>query len=154
METDSTSTHDPLDDPQLRIVSFGFGHDPAPAADLVLDLREWFRDSHVSPELRELTGRDPKVIANVLSTPGVGEFIDRIFDAVAALVDLGLGTVTLAAGCTGGRHRSTVLSAQLFYRARSAGWTAVLHHRDIDKPVLTSRRKTTAADLAIVGTRS
>jgi RNase adaptor protein for sRNA GlmZ degradation len=144
--TDTTDIHE--SGPQLRIVSFGFGHGPAPAADLVLDLREWFRDPHVAPELRQLTGRDPKVMANVLSTPGVARFVDRIFGAVAELVRLGLGTVTLAAGCAGGRHRSAVISDQLFFRARSAGWTAEVQHRDIDKPVLTSTRKTTAADAA------
>lgn len=134
----SISTRDHVDGLQLRIVSFGFGHGPAPAADLVLDLREWFRDPHVSPELRALTGRDPRVIANVLSTRGAGDFIDRIFNAIATLVDLRLGTVVLATGCSGGRHRSTVVSDQLFLRALSAGWTAEVHHRDIDKPVLTS----------------
>lgn len=152
MATDSISTGEPID-PQLRVISFGFAHAPAPAADLVLDLREWFRDPHVSPRLRELTGRDPEVIANVLSTPGVGAFVDRIFSAVAALVHLELGTVSLAVGCAGGRHRSTVLCEQLFFRALSAGWTAVVHHRDIDKPVLTTRRESTAADLAAAGAR-
>ncbi len=153
MASDSIITCGHVDGPQLRVISFGFGHGPAPAADLVLDLREWFRDPHVSPKLRELTGRDPEVIANVLSTPGVGSFIDRLFNAVAALVHLGLGTVVLAAGCTGGRHRSTVISDQLFFRALSAGWTAEVHHRDIDKPVLTSHRKTTGADFALASAK-
>ncbi|REH31002.1 RNase adapter RapZ [Kutzneria buriramensis] len=105
MATDSISTRDHGSVPQLRVTSFGFGHAPAPAADIVLDLRPWFRDPHVSSRLRELTGRDPEVIANVLSTPGVGGFINQVFRAAGELVQLGLGTVNLAAGCVGGRHR-------------------------------------------------
>ncbi len=153
METDSLITRDHADDPQLRVISFGFGFGPAPAADLVLDLRELFRDPHVSPALREMTGRDYPVIANVLSTPGAVAFIDRIFNAIGELVRLELGTVTVAAGCTGGRHRSTTVADQLGFHARAAGWTAEIVHRDIDRPVLTSRRKTTAADLAAAGER-
>jgi RNase adaptor protein for sRNA GlmZ degradation len=140
MRTDAISTHDHVDGQQLRIVSFGFGHGPAPTADIVLDLRERFRDPHVSPQMRKLTGHDPKVIANVLSTRSVDDYIDRIFNAIATLVDLGLGTVVLAAGCTGGRHRSVVFAEQVFLRAFAIGWTAEVLHRDIDKEVLTDRR--------------
>jgi RNase adaptor protein for sRNA GlmZ degradation len=147
MATDSISIGDHGCGPQLRVTSFGFGHGAAPAADIVLDLRPWFRDPHVSPRLRELTGRDPEIIANVLSTPGVGGFINQVFHAAGELVQLGLGTVNLAAGCVGGRHRSAVVSDQLYFRALSAGWTAEVVHRDADKPVLTGRR-TRPVDLA------
>jgi hypothetical protein len=142
MGTGSISTRRHVDGLQLRIVSFGFGHGPAPSADLVLDLRERFRDPHVSPHMRKLTGHDPKVIAKVLSTRGVGDYIDRIFTAITALVDLELGTVILAAGCTGGRHRGVVVADQLFLRACAVGWTAQVLHRDIEKDVLAGHRPT------------
>lgn len=148
MATDSITTRDRSGVRQLRVVSFGFGHEPAEPGDLTLDLRDWFRDPHVSPELRALTGRDFKVIGSVLSTPGVGAFIDRLFRIVAELVHLGLGTVTVVVGCVGGRHRSVVIADQVYFRARSAGWVAEVRHRDIDKPVLKSRRKATAVDSA------
>lgn len=152
MATHATRTHDQAGDLQLRVVSVGFGHGPAPVgADLVIDLREWFRDPHVSPEMRELTGRDYAVIANVLSTPGMVAFIDRVFAAVGELVGLGLKTVTVVVGCVGGRHRSVVAADQLFFRARAAGWSAEVVHRDLALPVLTSRREAGAADLAAVG---
>lgn len=140
MATYSISTRDHGSGPQLRVTSFGFGHGPAPDADIVLDLRPWFRDPHVSPRLRELTSRDPEVIATVLSTPGIGGFINQVFGAAGELVLLGLGTVNLAAGCVGGRHRSAVVSDQLYFRALSAGWTTEVHHRDAGKPVLSGRR--------------
>ena len=55
----------------VEIVSFGFLHGPAPEADVVLDLRRAFRDPHVDPRLRELTGRDRLVRRAVLRTPGI-----------------------------------------------------------------------------------
>jgi RNase adaptor protein for sRNA GlmZ degradation len=146
MTINSTGRSNDAAGTQVHIVSFGFGHGPAPAADLVLDLREWFRDPHVSPELRGLTGRDYPVIVNVLSTPGVVGFIESIFLAVTELVRLDLGAVTVSAGCVGGRHRSAVVADQLAVRARSAGWVTEVDHRDIDKPVLTSQRGTSVAD--------
>jgi UPF0042 nucleotide-binding protein len=130
----------------LRVTSFGSGRSPAPKADLTVDLAEWFRDPHVSPAMRSMTARDPEVVASVMETPGAHAFVERLFTAVEVLVDLGLGTVSVATGCVGGRHRGPVVATQLAARARAAGWTVEIHHRDLDKPVLTSRRATSAAD--------
>ncbi|MYS27678.1 ATPase, partial [Streptomyces sp. SID7804] len=55
----------------VEIVSFGYLHDEPPAAHLTIDLREHFRDPHVSPELRYMTAHDEPVRTAVLSTPGV-----------------------------------------------------------------------------------
>lgn len=141
-QTISAREYDVDDDLQLLVVSFGFGHDrPAPAADLVLDLREWFRDPHVDPALRTLTGLDHAVVINVLGTRGVGAFVERLYGVVEALLGLDAGTVVVAAGCVGGRHRSVVVADVLACRARSAGWRAQAVHRDVELPVLASSRR-------------
>ena len=140
MATNPASVPDSAETPRLRIISFGFGHGLAPAATLCLDLRDWFRDPHVSPELRRMTGRDHAVVAHVLSMPGAVAYIDKIFNAVAELVHLNCGTVVLAAGCVGGRHRSVVFADQLFLRAWAVGWIAAVFHRDVDQDVLIERR--------------
>ncbi|RAS59564.1 P-loop ATPase family protein [Lentzea atacamensis] len=124
----------------LRVISCGTGHGPAPQADVTVNVAAWFRDPHVSPTMRSMTGCDTEVVHNVLRTPGAAGFIDRLFKLVTVLVELGVGTVTVVVQCIGGRHRSVVISDQLVLRALSVGWVARVHHRDIDKPVLTSRR--------------
>lgn len=135
---------------QLRVLSFGYGHGEGapPAADITLDVREWFRDPHVSPAMRALTGLDLEVYANVVATPGAVHFVAELHRAAAVLVGLGLGTVTVAFGCIGGRHRAVALARLFAAHARTAGWTTEVHHLDVDQPVLTSTRVTSAADRA------
>lgn len=122
--------------PTLRIISFGYGHHPAPAAHVIADVRPWFRDPHLSPHLREKTGRDPEVILNVLSTTGVAQFIKHLFGTLGVLAERLEGPVTVAIGCVGGRHRSTVIATWLCALAETAHWNTELVHRDIDQPVL------------------
>lgn len=125
--------------PDLVVKSVGIGHGDVPHGDVLLDLRPWFRNPHITPELRELTGRDHAVIASVLSAPGAAEFIRHWFEAVRVLVSLDRGTVTVIVACSGGRHRSVVMADQLVLLARSAGLHAEVEHRDIGKDVLPSR---------------
>lgn len=118
----------------IEIISFGFGHAPAPSAHLTADLRHHYRDPHVSPELRHLTARDARVRAAVAATPGI--------TALAAAVDAytagpGGGPVTVALGCTGGRHRAPTTAEMLATVLRGRGHTATVAHRDLALPVLT-----------------
>lgn len=131
-----TSTQSPDTQPQLIVRSVGIRHGDVPTGDVLLDLRTWFRNPYISPELRDLNGRDQAVIASVLGADGAGEFIRHWFEAVRVLVGLGRGTVTVIVGCAGGRHRSVVMADQLVYLARSAGITAEVEHRDIGKDLL------------------
>lgn len=131
---------------QLRVLSFGYGHGAPPVADITLDVREWFRDPHVSLAMRELTGLDAEVHANVAAMPGVLDLVAELQRAAAVLVGLDLGTVTVAFGCVGGRHRSVALARMLESRAWQEGWSTELHHLDLERPVLTSTRATSAAD--------
>lgn len=120
----------------IRLISFGYGHAPAPEATLVFDVRQQFRDPHVSPLLRESTGRSPAVVSHVLGTLGVVSYIDGTVLALAALLSTSPVTVVYAAGCVGGRHRSVVIVNELAKILRGTGWVVEVVHRDIDKDVI------------------
>lgn len=120
----------------IRLISFGYGHAPAPEATQVFDARQQFRDPHVSPALREATGRSPEVVAHVLATTGAVSYIDGTALALAALLPTSPVTVVYAAGCVGGRHRSVVIVNELARILRGAGWVVEVAHRDIDKDVI------------------
>lgn len=122
---------------QLRVVSFGYGHgEPPPTADITIDVRDWFKDPHVSPELRQMTGLDDPVDEAVLDTPGVTEFGERLFATIEVLLQLRVRTVTVAVGCVGGRHRSVVMARMWGRWAEIEGWSVEVSHRDVDRPVL------------------
>lgn len=119
----------------LSVVSFGYGHGAPPSAHLTVDVRELFRDPHIDPVMRELTGRDEAVIDRVLSQPGAGRFVRDLADVVSGLSIV--GDVFLAVGCVGGRHRSVVIADAVAARLVTHGYRrAAVVHRDVDKPVL------------------
>jgi UPF0042 nucleotide-binding protein len=121
----------------VTIVSFGFGHAPAPAAHAVFDVRDHFKDPHIRPGLRNLTAADAAVVVTVMSTPGVKALIDSIVAMVRAFRDAPQsGPVTIAVGCVGGRHRSAVIAAQAARRLADAGIPVTLTHRDLHLPVI------------------
>lgn len=114
----------------ITVISFGFGHpEGVPDADLVVDLRK-YRDPHIKPNFRELTGRDQIVRDTVLATPGVRELIAKTVARVRADKVPGKPYV-IAAGCVGGRHRGHVAAEEI-----ATALHAELIHRDVDKPVL------------------
>ncbi|MFJ5785496.1 NUDIX domain-containing protein [Streptomyces hydrogenans] len=123
----------------VEIVSFGYLHqdrETAPAAHLTLDLRVHYRDPHVTPELRQLTGRDAQVVEAVTATPGILDLVQ----ATAAQVQAyrqgpGTGPVTVAVGCAGGRHRSVVV-ADALGDALAAEATVTVTHLHLDRPVV------------------
>lgn len=117
-----------------HVSSFGYGHAPAPeGAQLVFDVRHLFRDPHVSPCLRQLTGRHQDVIDSVMAQPGAWATCVQLADIVRAMHHR-REPFHLAIGCVGGRHRSVVLADAV---AALAGVAAT--HRDVDKPVLERR---------------
>ncbi|MFC4529147.1 ATPase [Sphaerisporangium dianthi] len=121
----------------VEIVSFGYLHGEPPPAHLTIDLRHHFKDPHVSPELRYMTARDEPVRATVLGTPGIADLLEATATAVAAfLTGPSAGTVTVADGCAGGRHRAPIFAEHLAHRLRGDGLSVTLHHRDLDKPVV------------------
>jgi RNase adaptor protein for sRNA GlmZ degradation len=121
----------------IEILSFGYGHGPAPEAHLTIDLRHHFRDPHVNPALRGLTANDRQVRRAVLATPGVRRMLAATVRQVQALAAGPTpGTITVAFGCVGGRHRSAVAAQNLARRLTRRGHTVTLHHRDLHQPVI------------------
>ncbi|GHD89711.1 MULTISPECIES: RapZ C-terminal domain-containing protein [Streptomyces] len=121
----------------VEIVSFGYLHDAPPAAHLTIDLRDHFRDPHVSPELRDMTADDEPVRAAVLGTPGVAALVLATASAVEALASgPSAGVITVADGCAGGRHRAPVFARALAELLSDAGHGVMVRHRDLDKPVV------------------
>ncbi|TWV51987.1 ATPase [Streptomyces misionensis] len=121
----------------VEIVSFGYLHDDPPAAHLTVDLRHHFRDPHVSPELRYMTANDEPVRAAVLGTPGITDLVEATAMAVEAFASgPSAGTVTVADGCAGGRHRAPTFAGALAERLTAAGHQVSVRHRDLDKDVV------------------
>jgi len=121
----------------VEIVSFGFLHGAAPQADVVLDLRRAFRDPHVDPRMRELTGRDPLVQRKVLRTRGIRRLLRATTRQVQAYAaGPSAERIVIGSGCAGGRHRSVVVADRLARRLRRRGHTVTVTHRDVHKDVV------------------
>ena len=120
----------------VTIQSFGFAHGLPRNADLVFDMR-FLANPHWDMALRPLTGEDPAVAAFVSGDPAYAPAIDRIADLLLTLLPgygrEGKAYVTIAIGCTGGRHRSVVVSRELEARLAAAGHAPLLVHRDVGK---------------------
>ncbi|MGH9071596.1 MAG: RapZ C-terminal domain-containing protein, partial [Acidimicrobiales bacterium] len=121
---------------QLNVLSFGFKHGIPLDADLVLDCR-FLPNPHWVEELRGLTGLDDPVRAMVLAHPDTTELLQRLdglFGLVLpAYVREGKSYLTVAVGCTGGRHRSVVLAEELARLISARGYVPTVHHRDIER---------------------
>jgi UPF0042 nucleotide-binding protein len=121
----------------VEVVSFGFLHGEPPAADLTVDLREHFRDPHVSPELRHMTADDEPVRAAVMGTPGFAALVAATAAAVDAFASgPSAGTVTVAGGCAGGRHRAPTFARALADRLTASGHQVSVRHRDMHRAVV------------------
>ncbi|MFE7485501.1 ATPase [Streptomyces sp. NPDC057552] len=121
----------------IMIVSFGYLHGEPPAAHLTVDLRQHFRDPHVSPELRYMTAADQLVQAAVLGTPGITDLVTAVAAAVTAFTTgPSAGPVTVADGCAGGRHRAPVFAEALADQLAADGHAVTVQHRDIHLPVV------------------
>ncbi|MFI7534032.1 ATPase [Streptosporangium sp. NPDC049376] len=130
-------TRTSLDDVQVRVESFGYLHKKPPMAHLIIDLRQHFRDPHVSPELRHMTAHDEPVYVAVLATPGIAALVEATVAAATAFTrGPSSGVVVIAAGCAGGRHRAPVFATALTRRLQQDGMTVALAHRDFSKPVV------------------
>ncbi|RAJ70247.1 UPF0042 nucleotide-binding protein [Streptomyces sp. Amel2xB2] len=121
----------------VSVTSFGFLHDAPPEAHLLLDVRQHFRDPHVNPELRELTANDAPVQDAVMSTHGIPELIGATVVAARAFLDgPSTGTVRIAVGCAGGRHRAPVVASAVAERLTEPRLRIALRHRDMALPVV------------------
>jgi UPF0042 nucleotide-binding protein len=120
--------------PVLTLMSFGFARGLPRNADLVFDMR-FLRNPHWEALLRPLTGLDGAVSAYVADDPAYAEAIERIAGLLLFLVprytEEGKAYVTIAFGCTGGRHRSVRVSEHIAGRLREAGFSPTVAHRDL-----------------------
>jgi UPF0042 nucleotide-binding protein len=118
------------------VMSFGFKYGLPLDADLVVDAR-FLPNPHWVPELREHTGRDADVRDYVLGQDGAQEFLDRYSDVLRLLVPgyrrEGKRYLTLAVGCTGGKHRSVAIAEEFARRLTADGIAAVARHRDLGR---------------------
>ena len=120
----------------VSLISFGFKHGIPYDADLVFDVR-FLPNPHFVDTLRPLDGRDAPVREFVLSHDESRQLLARLEDLLRFLLPLyqreGKAYLTVALGCTGGRHRSITLVEALSDVLRSLGVSPIVRHRDIDR---------------------
>jgi UPF0042 nucleotide-binding protein len=120
----------------VSVVSFGYRYGVPSDADLVLDVR-FLPNPHFVPRLRPFTGKDPKVRRYIRSFPQTGEFLRRIEGLLTYLIPHyireGKSYLTIAFGCTGGKHRSVMLAESVRKSLEKRGFSAKVIHRDIHK---------------------
>ena len=118
------------------VESFGYKYGMPLDADLVFDVR-FLPNPYYLDELRSLTGLDRKVAGYVFQSPQTRSFMEKIADLLDFLLPLyieeGKLSLTVAVGCTGGRHRSVAIAAALRDYLKAKGVSAEMVNRDIDK---------------------
>ncbi|SOD58440.1 UPF0042 nucleotide-binding protein [Streptomyces zhaozhouensis] len=126
------------DEPELRatVMSFGYKYGLPVDADHVVDCR-FLPNPHWVPELRPYTGTSEEVSGYVFNQPGAKEFLDRYAELLqlvaAGYRREGKRYVTIAVGCTGGKHRSVAMSERLARRLAAEGVETVIVHRDMGR---------------------
>jgi RNase adapter protein RapZ len=121
-------------EPILSVMSFGFARGLPRNADLVFDMR-FLRNPHWDAQLRPMTGLDESVGLYVRADPAYAEAISRIADLLLLLLPRykaeGKSYITVAFGCTGGRHRSVHVAESISSQLRGAGFSPTVSHRDL-----------------------
>ncbi|NBD12511.1 MULTISPECIES: RNase adapter RapZ [Corallococcus] len=127
---------EPTTGPSLSIMSFGYRYGVPPQADLVFDVR-FLPNPYFVPELKGLTGKNPKVSGYVLEREETQQFLDKVVDLCRFLFPRyqkeGKAYLTVALGCTGGKHRSVALAAEMVRRLSTDYGRVQLWDRDIEK---------------------
>ncbi len=120
----------------ISLVSFGYRYGVPTDADLVFDVR-FLPNPHFVPSLRKYSGRDPKIVRYLRKFPQTAEFLKRMKALLTYLIPHyireGKSYLTIAFGCTGGRHRSVMFAEALQKMLASRGFAAKVVHRDVDK---------------------
>jgi UPF0042 nucleotide-binding protein len=120
----------------VTLVSFGFRFGIPTHADIVLDVR-FLPNPYFVPELKPHPGTDPRVSGFVLGQPDAKAFLERLVDMLGFLLPRyrgeGKSYLTIAVGCTGGKHRSVAMASAIAERLEAAGQPVRLWHRDIEK---------------------
>lgn len=118
----------------VSVISFGFKHGVPAEADLVFDAR-FLPNPNFVPRLKRLTGADPAVVRFLRRQPEMAGFLRRVLDLVAYVLPRhereGRTYLTIAVGCTGGRHRSVMIANQIGAAVRKKGFPVRVDHRDL-----------------------
>ena len=121
---------------KVTVISFGFKYGIPVDADFVGDMR-FLPNPHWVPELRPHDGRDAEVASYVKSQPGAAEFLDGYLPvleiAAGGYLNEGKRFMTIAIGCTGGKHRSVAMTEEIAARLRERGHDTRAVHRDLGR---------------------
>ena len=121
----------------VHVTSFGYRYGLPPDSDLVFDVR-FLPNPNYIPQFKKLSGRHPGVARYIRSFPQTVEFIDRISQLLVYLlphyIREGKSYLTIAFGCTGGRHRSVMIAGEMRKRLANHGFRVKATHRDLEKP--------------------
>jgi UPF0042 nucleotide-binding protein len=121
---------------QVTVMSFGYKHGVPADVDLVFDCR-FLPNPYWVDDLRPLTGLEPRIQEYVNDFPLTGEFLARLEDLLELLLPAylaeGKAVLTIAFGCTGGRHRSVAIAEQVAEWLRSRDLEPRIRHRDVGK---------------------
>ncbi|MFM2073049.1 MAG: hypothetical protein RLZZ623_3313 [Actinomycetota bacterium] len=121
---------------QIAVESCGYNHGLPIEADIVMDVR-FLPNPHWDDTLRPLTGHDPAVRDFVLERAQASDFLDRFENLMVSLLPAyeaeGKSYLTVAIGCTGGRHRSVAVAEELAQRLRERGFAVRTGHRDLSR---------------------
>lgn len=119
----------------IQLLSFGYKNGLPLEADLVLDTR-FLPNPHFVPRIRDLSGKDRRVARYMKSFPETESFIRRVTRLLQYLlpryVREGKSYLTVAVGCTGGRHRSVFVVEELARCLKNKRWNVQVRHRDVD----------------------
>jgi RNase adapter protein RapZ len=119
---------------RVFVTSFAYRHGIPRDADLIFDVR-FLDNPHYVPELRQLTGRHPAVAAHIERDPDLAPFLAGFWRLLEPLLPRyeqeGKTYLTIAIGCTGGRHRSVYVAERLAAQLGAAGLRLELAHRDL-----------------------
>ena len=120
---------------RISILSFGFKYGIPIEADLMLDVR-FIPNPYFVPELKKLSGIDERVQQFVKKWPETSVFFNKYFSFLEYVIPLyekeGKSYLTIAVGCTGGRHRSVTIAEDIYSRLKSMDMACTLSHRDIE----------------------
>lgn len=122
---------------RVSLLSFGYKHGVPPEADLVFDVR-FLRNPYFVDTLRALSGVDDRVSSFVLAEAEAQTFLERVANLLEFLLPLyereGKAYLTVAVGCTGGRHRSVAITEALRQRLGATEARVAVRHRDMERP--------------------
>jgi len=122
---------------RINVLSFGFKYGIPHDADLIMDVR-FMVNPYFIPELKELDGEAQAIRDFILNHGDTRAFLDKYLDLLDYLIPLyekeGKAYLTIALGCTGGRHRSVTVARTIFEHIQAMGKTVELNHRDRGQP--------------------